>query len=81
MKYKYSLEKLAWLSRCLFPDDFMDELMEMGVNKPEAFFLSRMLHKPCGCTRNILELYQELIGSKHHTDLIEQYCIRWFAKE
>lgn len=80
----YSLEKLAWLSRCLFPKNFYDELMEMGgVERDDAIALSGYTRTICGEEkrgRNILEVYQVCISDDVFTDIIDTYCEWWFKK-
>jgi hypothetical protein len=82
----YSLEKLAWLSRCLFPHDFRDELIEMGVDKDDAIMLSMMVHtseKGVPRSLNILEVYQECLACitpDIYTKIIDDYCKWWLEK-
>lgn len=84
MAKAYTLADLARLSRCLFPGDFLRELVEMGLSRADALDLSRMLRPGGkeGRTRNILELYQECLASTDSTyaDAIENYCQWWLRK-
>lgn len=79
----YSLEKLAWLSRCLFPKDFYNELMEMGVEQHNAIALSGYIRTSGEekRDRNILELYQVCISCDEYTKIIDDYCTWWFDKK
>jgi len=70
MPGKYTLDKLAWFNRCLFPGDFEKEMMAYGVDRGMAFvvsgFLKRNPHK------GIIGVYQEWIGDKEFVAIIDQ---------
>jgi hypothetical protein len=55
---KYTLEELAWLSRCLFPVKFYEDMLEMGVDRQDAYNLSAMSHPNGGRAKNIIDVYQ-----------------------
>ena len=76
----YTLSKLAWLSRCLFPNDFRDELIRMGADKVTAGEIARLSRDRNGKGRNILEIYQIVIGCEEHVRIIECYCVYWFKR-
>lgn len=79
----YTLDKLAWLSRCLFPTDFRKELIEMGVDEDDAIMLSMLVNTRDNRGRNILEIYQESLACvepEKYTKIIDDYC-EWWLKE
>lgn len=68
----HSLENLAWISRCLFPVDFYKELIKLGVDKDIAFALSSFASvAPNQRPKNILNVYQDCLGSTIEKELIE----------
>jgi len=77
---KYSLSDLAWLSRCLFPKNFHEELEALGIDDFIRFDLARAVNAADGRIRNILELYQEFISDQDSIDAIEKYCDWWIQK-
>ena len=55
-KNAWSLEFLCWIDRCLFPDDFEKDLIELGGSRYVAFMMGdRLKRDRCGFVR----LYQE----------------------
>lgn len=68
---KYSLDFLAWCNRCLFKDDFENELKELGV-PPEILFTfsssSIWKNRPC-----ILAFYQDNINYTEGIVAIEMW--------
>lgn len=79
----YTLEELAWLSRCLFPGDFKKELLAMGIDKDDSRMLSEMINTREGRGKNILELYQEslaCVDPDYYTKIIDDYCKKWLDK-
>lgn len=60
MNKTYSLDFLAWCNRCLFRDDFLDELKELGAefHVIYAFKTSEIWRKHC-C---VLGLYQNFMN-------------------
>lgn len=57
---KYSLKDLAWLSRCLFPVNFYEKLLELGFDRDDAYCVAALSHPAHKDDRpkNILDVYQ-----------------------
>ena len=75
---KYSLSDLAWLSSCLFPEDFRCQLVEIGVDKYTSFELSKLVQAD-GRHRNILEIYQIYRSDDEVTKILDNYCAWWLS--
>ena len=67
---KYSLEFLAWVNRCLFPDDFERDLIELGVGPFMAMAYAELVRRQ---GKDILGVYQTYISSKESQEHIEMY--------
>lgn len=63
----YSLDFLCWVNRCLFRDDFMRELQDLGVRFSLAFALSSSEKL------DVLSIYQEYINDDDAKQAIETY--------
>jgi hypothetical protein len=50
---RYSLEFLCWVNRCLFPGDFVDDLIKHGMDRSKASFIVGSMKN-----LNILDFYQ-----------------------
>lgn len=72
----YSLEFMAWVDRCLFPGDFQEELMELGVDRIDAMLYASVVKQGKG----IVGVYQELIMDEEARNHIEQYLQMMLAK-
>lgn len=59
----YTFEQLAWFNRCLYPDDFADDLHKIGgmdANDAGLLKLSFRMHvKSTGKGLDIVGIYQE----------------------
>ena len=87
MKNLYSLEDLAWISRCLFPVDFYNELLEMGVEQQTAYDLSCFARpNPQQQSKNILDVYQGCLCAvneeikQNYINILEQYINNFLGK-
>jgi len=79
MPREYSLQDLAWLSRCLFCDDFEAELLAMGVSPEDARML--WMHLAANKRDNILNIYQAFLGAPSIVKILDQYCYQWIQKQ
>ncbi|MFQ3188899.1 MAG: hypothetical protein ACI936_000019 [Paraglaciecola sp.] len=83
---KFSLQALALLSQCLFPGDFKEELLNIGIDNETAVDLSLMINNKSHAlsrNKNIIDLYQDCLGAsapfrKRYIDAIEKYTT-WFV--
>ena len=68
---KYSLDFLCWVNRCLYPYDFINELVEQGIDKIEATIMVNSYgNKPL----DILKIYQDwAIVDSEWKRIIETY--------
>lgn len=53
----FDMEFLCWVNRCLFPGDFCEELIELGMPENDARFITIPYRRKPLC---ILEFYQEV---------------------
>lgn len=58
------LDFLAWVNRCLFPSDFEDELISLGVDKTVAFGLRLVVTSERNRVKGIVDVYQDCITSE-----------------
>lgn len=58
------LDFLAWVNRCLFPTDFEEELIRLGVDKTVAFGLRLVVTSERNRTKGIVDVYQDCISSE-----------------
>jgi hypothetical protein len=69
-KYNGSiLAKLAHIDRCLFPKDFEEELIKLGVDDITAYMIGLMVEKDKG----IVEIYQEFIENENICKILDRY--------
>lgn len=73
---KYSLDFLCWVNRCLLPGDFMNELLELGIDP--ALTMSYVCIIKQG--KGILDVYQEYISSEESRKHVEAYLDMMLTK-
>ncbi len=72
----FTLEMLAWFNRCLFPDDFRDDLMKRGVPHFEATMYSRHSY----IEKGIVGVYQIFINDEKMRKAIEDIVLEYANK-
>lgn len=66
----FTLEQIAWFDRCLFPDDFKQDLIKVGCPEIDATVISSYLKR--NPSSSIVNIYQEFITDKDYTNYINQ---------
>jgi hypothetical protein len=77
---KFTLEQLAHFDRCLFPDDFAEEIGKAaGYNDNEILFLKLSLR---GRKLSVINIYQEWILDdqlcKALNSVLEDFCRKYW---
>jgi hypothetical protein len=82
---KYTLDQLAWFNRCLFPDDFAQDMHKVGgMNGDLAFALQLNLRskiKRTGQSLNVLDIYQDYaLPDSEFQQGLENVLVGFFKK-
>lgn len=77
----YSLEQLAHFDRCLFPDNFRDDLLRQGINHSDAMmvinFIKSARHKNDHV--GIVRVFQEFITIDELTKAFDSIVAEFVA--
>lgn len=78
----YTLEQLAHFDRCLYPGDFKDDLIRVGVDVLDAsavmYFMKRKSRE--GISVGIVQIYQEYISDKELTNAFDKVVSEFVSK-
>lgn len=78
----YTLEQLAHFDRCLYPGDFKDDLIRVGVDVLDAsavmYFMKRKIRE--GISVGIVQIYQEYISDKELTNAFDKVVSEFVSK-
>ena len=67
----FDMEFLCWVNRCMFCDDFGEELIELGMPRTDALLMTLPYRRKRLC---ILEFYQEYCINNEEAKL---YVDKW----
>ena len=67
---------LAHLDRCLFPVDFEQDLIELGLDTDMAMQMRWWVKEGSG----IVEIYQRSISDEASNRILDLYVANWFKK-
>lgn len=71
---------MTWVDRCLFPNNFEKELIELGVDKETTLWLKLFIRSKKDHNKEIVELYQGFIDSKSGRKALVKYLNFMYKK-